>query len=58
MMAPTIDARAVWFGDGRECRRLYCQFTGYFRGRFKSMCAYYGWKPAAMLRALRLGRFD
>jgi hypothetical protein len=53
---PTIDARAVWTGDTTECRRLYRQFTGPFRGSFSAIRRHYGWKRASMLKALRLGR--
>lgn len=53
---PTIDARAAWMGDTAECRRLYRQFIGPFHGRFGAIRAHYGWKRAAMLRALRIGK--
>lgn len=52
----TIDARAAWSGDRRECLKLYKQFTGYFDGRFGAIRAHYGWTREAMLAALRIGR--
>lgn len=54
--APTIDARAVWTGDVRECERLYRQFVKYFHGNFFTICRYYGWKRASMAQALRTGK--
>lgn len=51
-----IDAQAAWRGDSRECRRLYKLWTQTFSGNFRRICAYYGWKPGAMLSALRLGK--
>lgn len=52
----SIDARAVWTGDTKECRRLYRQFATTFGGKFAAIRSYYGWRRAAMLRALRAGR--
>lgn len=53
---PSIDARAAWLGDARECHKLYLQFAGVFGGRFTLIRQYYGWKRGSMLRALRIGR--
>lgn len=55
-MAPTIDARAAWTGDVLECRKLYRQFSSYFRGDFRAICTYYGWTREAMVAALRCGK--
>lgn len=49
----TIDARAVWVGDARECRKLYKQFSGAFGGNFWAIRKHYGWKRASMLKALK-----
>lgn len=56
MSYPTIDARAAWHGDNRECAKLYRQFATVFKGRFAAIRAHYGWKRMAMLSALRIGR--
>lgn len=52
----TIDARAAWNGEKRECVKLYNQFIGPFCGRFAAIRAYYGWNRRAMVQALRIGR--
>lgn len=51
----SIDAREAWRGNYQECRKLWLQWRFTFKGRFKHMVAYYGWKPESMLRALRIG---
>lgn len=56
LLRPSIDARAAWHGQQHECNQLYRQFVHNFGGSFKRITAYYGWKPAAMLKALRQGR--
>lgn len=56
MPYPTIDARAAWLGDNRECAKLYRQFAIVFKGRFSLIQAHYGWTREAMLAALRTGR--
>lgn len=52
----TINARAAWIGDSLECATLYRQFTGPFRGSFRAIRSYYGWKRRSMVTALRIGR--
>ena len=55
-MMHTIDARATWRGDAKECARLYRQFATTFRGNFNAIKRYYGWTRISMLVALRRGR--
>lgn len=56
MNQPSICARSVWQGDAHECRRLYRQFVENFGGSFTAISAYYQWKRAPMIQALRQGR--
>lgn len=51
---PPIDARAAWCGDPAECRKLYRVFA---RQGFAATRRAYGWTRAAMVRALRRGRW-
>lgn len=51
-----IHAEKCWFGDGKECRKLYQQMTTMFGGSVYRIAAHYGWNKRAMLSALRVGR--
>lgn len=52
----TIDARAAWSGDNRECAKLYRQWRNTFNGSFAAIRSHYGWTRPAMVKALRIGR--
>jgi hypothetical protein len=56
MSRPFINADAVFRNDSRECRTLYRQFCRDFGGSFARISAYYRWKRASMIRALRIGQ--
>lgn len=51
---PYVDARAAWRGDPAECIKLYRIFT---QQGFAATRRAYGWTRAAMVRALRRGRW-
>ncbi|MEQ9416645.1 MAG: hypothetical protein RJQ08_03780 [Salinisphaeraceae bacterium] len=53
---PFINADAVFRNDNRECAKLYRQFCQDFGGSLARIRAYYRWRRAPLVRALRIGR--
>lgn len=54
--APTIDARALWTGDPKECARFYWQFVHDFGGCYTRLAGYYRGTRESNIKALRIGR--